>query len=121
MVGENREINPSITVTVDKGSWFDGEEEYLEEKLGFHRSMGDILEKPIQYGNENSPLKSLKTYYTEGQSGVENNPYGQKMLLVTFWGEEYGFHMEIQTSKSDFAANQDHYKEILASIRLIHN
>lgn len=116
--GEGREVNPSIIVTVDKGSWFDGEAAYLEEKLGFQRSMGDKLETSIAFGQEGNPLKNLQGYFTKGESGTEDHPYGQLLLYVTYWGEDFGFHMEIQTSKKDFEKNPQAYLDIISSLKV---
>ena len=39
-----------------------------------------------------------------------NNPLGQILIMITFWVEEFGFHMEIQTQK-DLELNGDLYND----------
>ncbi len=114
--GEGQLVNPTIIVTLDKGSWFNDESHYLKEKLGYHQELDDSILRTVSPENMESPLM-ISAYYSEGISGLENNPYGQHLRMVTFWNEKVGFHMVIQTSLKDLQANEEHYKALLKSIR----
>lgn len=116
--GDGIVINPSIVVTVDKGSWFDDEKNYVEEKIQFYNAMGDTIEITYPPGAKNNPLR-LKAYYSEGVSGEEDHPYGERYVLITFWTKKAGFHMEIHTSKKDLKTKARSYDAILKSIRKI--
>lgn len=115
--GEGRVINPSIFVIVDKSSWFKSEEEYLEEKLSFHKVMDDQIDATYGKDDQENQL-NIACYFSIGTSGIPNDPYGQKLLLVTFWNEKCGFHLQIKTSKKHFESNQSEYEQILKSIRI---
>lgn len=110
--GVGREVNPNIIISIEKGSWFKSEAQYIGEKLDFHRTMDDQIGEELLPANEKNPIQSIKAYYVEGYSGFENSPYGQKLMLVTFWNEKVGFHMEIQTSKKDQELNPYRYKPV---------
>ncbi|MEM9687734.1 MAG: hypothetical protein AAF934_12570 [Bacteroidota bacterium] len=111
-------INPSIVVTVDKGSWFDDEKNYLEEKIQFYNAMGDTIERTYPPGDKNNPLQ-LKAYYSEGTSGEEDHPHGERYILITFWTKKSGVHMEIHTSEKELKTKALSYNAILKSIRKI--
>ncbi|MCB0375645.1 MAG: hypothetical protein KDD04_06980 [Sinomicrobium sp.] len=116
--GNGRAVNPAIIVTVDKGSWFDDEKNYLEEKIQFYEAMDDRIEKTHPPGDKHNPLK-IKAYYSEGISGDPENPFGERFILITFWTEKAGFHMEIHTSGNDLKAAYEAYNAMLKSIRKI--
>lgn len=79
--------------------------------------MGDVLDKPISFGKDRKPLNQLESHYTYGTSGVQENPYGQLLILLTFWNEIYGFHMEINTLEEGFEQNLDRYRTIFETIK----
>lgn len=116
--GAGRQVNPALIITVDKGSWFENDQAYLEDKLGFHETMGDQLEKSSAFGEENNPLRKLQATYTIGTSGNEDDPYGQLLVLVSFWKPTYGFHLELHTSKKDFQENPERYQSIFETITI---
>ncbi len=115
--GSGRLVNPSIIITIDKGSWFTDDKNYLEEKLGFHKIMGDVIKKTYPPGDKNNPLALKNAYYSEGVSEEADHPYGQHYILITFWSEKAGVHITIQTSEKDLKTNQEVYKTLLKSIR----
>ncbi len=117
--GKDRLVNPNLIITVDKGSWFENEAAYLKEKIDFHIAMDDQLEQSVPYSNEGNPLQLLEATYTIGTSGNEDDPYGQQLILITFWTPEYGVHIELHTSKMDFEINRGRYQTIFESLKMI--
>ncbi len=117
--GAGRLVNPSITITVDKASWFTDEKNYLEEKLGFHKTMGDVIKKTYAPSDKKNPLQLKNAYYSEATCGEKDHPYGQHYIFITFWNEKAGFYMEIQTSEKDLKTNKKQYDAILKSITKI--
>ena len=114
--GKSRPVNPSIILTVDKGSWFPDEKTYPEKKTDFHKAMGDTVKKTHAPVDENNPLQ-IHAYYAEGVSTQEDHPYGQQYIWITFWTREAGVHMEIQTSEKDLKNNEDKYRSLISSVR----
>ncbi|WP_185154097.1 hypothetical protein [Fulvivirga sp. M361] len=115
--GEGRLINPSIIVTLDKSSWFKDEVHYLDDKLGFYTTMGDTIGPTYSPDDSKNPLTIKGAHFSIGTSGTEDHPYGQYLMLITFWNEKAGFHMEIQTSRVDLESKKAEYEALLASIR----
>ena len=111
--GETRVINPSIIVTLDKGSWFSNQKEYWLDKKSFHEMMGDTFSKILLPDDPDSP----GMYLGEATSGVADNPYGQKMIIGCFWNQDFGFHIQIQTSRKELERDGESYFSILESIR----
>lgn len=116
VAGVAREVNPTIIVTIEPGSWFENEAEYVEEKWDFHRLMGDGITEYFAPDHDANPIESMAVHYAVGESGLDNNPYGQSLMLITFWNEALGFHMEIQTSRADLDLNPDGYKPFFRAI-----
>lgn len=110
--GSARLVNPSIAVTIDKGSWFENEAEYVKEKLDFHRSMDDEITNQFLPDDRANPVQSIQPHCATGESGLADNPFGQRLMLITFWNEKIGFHMEIQTSEKDLKLNPSRYKPV---------
>ncbi len=115
--GNGRLINPSIIVTLDISSWHDGEPAFLKKKLSFHKEMGDLLDTSLSPDDVKNPIKYIDAYFTRGTSGQPNHPYGQRLLLVTFWNEKVGFHMEVQTSEKDLENNLSNCFEMIKAIK----